>query len=60
MDYKNDIRSYECRIRALECDAEIHLKEGNYERLLVDAANLIALRQGLGEVHYQAERSERQ
>ena len=53
MDYQTDVRSYEHRIREKEILAEYYLRNGNYQRLLVTAADLMALKQGLSEVEYQ-------
>jgi hypothetical protein len=52
-EYKTDVRSYEHRIKEKETLAGLYLRNGNYERLLVTAAELMALKQGLAEVEYQ-------
>lgn len=52
-EYKTDVRSYEHRIKEKEILAEYYLRNGNYQRLLLTAADLMALKQGLAEVEYQ-------
>ena len=57
-DYDTDVRSYERRIREQEEYAASYLMDGSYERLLLTAGRLMALKEAMNEVHYQMEKSE--
>lgn len=51
-----DVRSYEARIKRLKEKASVYIVTGDFDKLLVTAGELMAMKQGLFEAYYQLQR----